>query len=170
MRRRAAALLIAGALALVPVSGCAALVPRPVPAAAVECDPPAPPGATDAARAYTDAAHRAHEARVLLSDTIAAQDMMMSLDDLRTSAANDEAFLAEVRGIDFPPEAARAADDFVRAVEADDDFLLTAAAQDGYYAEHAAERNRLYENRTRAGHALREALGLPRSGCSLNLP
>lgn len=170
MRRRAAALTTTGMLVVSLLTGCAALLPAPRAAEPVVCDPDAPAGASAEAQAYTEAAHRAHAARKALSDKITAQGNTMSLDDMRTSAVNDEAFLAELGELTFPPEAADAARAFVHAVELDSGFLLAAAAEDGYYSAHLDERERLYEDRTRSGLALREALDLPPSGCSLSLP
>lgn len=147
------------------LTGCVA--PRPAP---VACDPPAPAGASVAAQEYAAAAHDALEARRVLSDTIAAQDMMMSLDDMATAASIDTDFLADVRDIRFPRSAAAIADDFVRAVEADDVFLRAAAAQDGHYGAHLDERETLLAERNHQGERLRDALGLPQSSCALNLP
>ena len=94
----------------------------------------------------------------------------MSLDDMRRAAEIDQAFLVDVRAIRFPEGAAAPAQDFIAAVEAEDEFLLTAAGQDGWYGAHLAERDRLGEERGAASQVLREALGLPASGCQLNLP
>ncbi|WP_155859334.1 hypothetical protein [Cellulomonas sp. KRMCY2] len=147
------------------LTGCAMV--RPVP---VSCDPPVPADASAAAREYAATTHDALGARRELSDTIAEQNMMMSRDDMRTAATIDADFLVGVRAIVFPRDAVSSADDFIRAVEADDTFLLAAAADEGYYGARLDERERLREERIQAGLRLREALGLPPSACSLNLP
>ncbi|WP_199423380.1 hypothetical protein [Actinotalea solisilvae] len=159
---------VVGLLVAATLTGCA-LTPV-APQAATQCDPPAPPGVSQAAQAYANATHEALLDRIELSDTIAAQNMMMSLDDMRRAAEIDQAFLADVRAIRFPEGAAAPAQDFIAAVEAEDEFLLTAAAQDGWYGAHLAERGRLDEERGAASRALRDALGLPASGCRLTLP
>lgn len=170
MRRHLAHLAVGSVLAVAALSGCAALVPRPVAPTPVACNPAPPADASPAAVAYAEATDRALQERQQLSDKIADQDMLMSRDDMRTGAVIDEAFLVDVRAIDFPPEAGAAAETFVLAVEAEGVFLHAAAAEDDYYGAHLDERDRLHGERFRASIALREALGLPPSSCRLNLP
>lgn len=164
--------LVAAALAMTTLAGCGIVVPAPLPARteAVACDPPAPAGASPAAQQYAAAAHTALIARMELSATIEAQNNMMSLDDMRTEADIDHAFVMSVAAIPFPDDVAGYVTDFVRAVKDDDAFLLRAAAEQGYYDGHRDERETLLVERGRAGAALREALGLPQSGCMLSLP
>lgn len=167
MSTRAVAAALTGLMAAAALSGCAAALPQRT---QVLCDPPVPAGASTAAQAYAEATHDALQHRVALSDKIASQDMMMSLDDMRTAAKIDQDFLVEVRAIRFPAEASASAEAFVAAVEADGAFLLRAAGEDGYYGVHAAERDRLDATRLDASRELRADLGLPPSGCALNLP
>lgn len=166
MHDRAVSMIAAGCFAVLLLPGCT-VGPRSV----VGCDPPVPINASPAAREYADAAHDALRARRDLSDTIADQQMMMSRDDMATSATIDAEFLAVIQEIDFPVEAEASAEEFIDAVAADSAFLFeAAAADDGYYGAHAEERELLHAERTRTGAHLRDVLGLPPTSCRLNLP
>lgn len=165
--RTTAVAAAAGAAVLATVlGGC---VPLP-PTQAVTCNPPPPPGASAAAVAYSDAVAAAYPARKELSDKIAAQDMMMSLDDIATSARIDKQLLADLQVIEFPAEAQPAAAAFVALVKDDVAFLQRASQEDGWYTTHAAEGDAIHDARMDAGLELREVLGLEPSLCALNNP
>ncbi|KSW17756.1 hypothetical protein ATM99_17965 [Cellulomonas sp. B6] len=136
-----------------------------------DCSPEvAPAGAGPDAVAYVDAVNRSTPGRVALSDKIEAAGMQMYAEDLQTAVALDDAFLADLRTIEFSPAARPAADRFVVAVEQYRAFVQRALDRPGYLDAHRAEDDAVNDERASAGRALREALGLDRTSCRLNRP
>lgn len=142
-----------------------------VSAAAGSCEPETPPrGAGADAVAYLDAVNRTGPERLLLSDQIEAAGYRVTVTELVWAADIDEAFLNEVRAIDFSPAARPAADAFVAAVEDYQGFVVRSAQDPEYLAAHADEQTAVNAARARAGENLRTALALPQATCMLNRP
>jgi len=140
------------------------------PAASSACNVPPPPGASEAALAYLAAVDAAVPAWQALSTTLTHQGKVTHHDDLQTQVDADAPFLAALREIDFPPDAAPYADKLILAIQAYDDFLTTAYNTDGYLSSHLDDDGRLNLIRAQSSSQLREVLDLQPSTCTFNRP
>jgi hypothetical protein len=129
-----------------------------------------PAGTSKAALAYLAAVDAATPAWRALDATLTAHDGDVYRADLLTQVNSDASFLAALRAIAFPPEAAQAADGLVAAVQAYDAFLQTGYDNFDYYIAHQADDDRLNETRAESSGRLRVALGVPQSTSSFGRP
>jgi len=91
-------------------------------------------------------------------------------DDLLTQVDADAPFLAALVAIQFPPDAAPAANELVAAVQAYDAFLTTEYENFGTYGWYTAQDEQLRQTRADSSAHLRDVLGLPASTAMLRRP
>lgn len=176
-RRRGLVVLavVVGAL-LTPVGlGVVAAVVIPVVLNAREQPAPcgtetAPPGAPPEAVAYVEAANRTTPGRTVLSDAIVAEGHMVTDAHLAAAVTLDDAFLADLRAIPFSPETQPAGQEMIAAVEAYRAYLVRVLEVPMDPDVRRAEGEAVNARRAQAGDSLRDALGLPPSGCAFHRP
>ncbi|WP_159805159.1 hypothetical protein [Cellulomonas citrea] len=134
------------------------------------CDTVPGEGASPAAQAYAAAVNAAYPAWQAVDATIRSEGGVAHRDDLLSQVNADTPFVAALQSIDFPPDVAPLGQDLIAAVQAYDSFLMTPYTTDGYMAAHTDDDKRLNETRASSSHALRQALGLPASTCTVIRP
>jgi hypothetical protein len=179
---RGAAVVACLSVLLVALGGCSSTVPKDV-SATVDQSPhtmtrsagpsmaaTSPAGTSKAALAYLAAVDAATPAWRDLDATLTSHDGDVYRVDLLTQVNSDASFLAALRAITFPPEAAQAAEGLIAAVQAYDTFLQTGYDNFDYYIAHQADDDRLNETRSESSGRLRVTLGLPQSTSTFNRP
>jgi hypothetical protein len=128
-----------------------------------------PAGASPAAAAYVAAVRASMPAWQAVSDHVGRTGMVDS-NDLIAQADADEAFLAAIKAIDYPPEILPAAQDLYAAIVSYHEYLrhtLDTAFEDEARAEQSQAAN---ADRSAASHALRADLDLPPTPCAYHRP
>ncbi|MCR6491544.1 hypothetical protein [Cellulomonas sp. P24] len=83
--------------------------------------------------------------------------------DLLAQVDADKLFLAALRGITFPTDAAAAAENLIAAIEAYDAFLMAGYKDLASYVSNPNEDDHLNATRAQSSGHLRSLLGLPAS-------
>ncbi len=141
----------------------------PAPSAAGTSCTVLPADASDVARAYVAATDTATAGWLQVDANVRATGEVHR-DDLPIQMSADAIFVAGLRAIEWPADAAPTAQQLIAIVEQYDAMLAAGYEQQGYLAEHRDDVASLDEQRARTSHALREILNLPQSSCTFLRP
>lgn len=160
--------MLLGAAAL--AAGLTACSPTSLDGIALGCGVTAPAGASEAAQAYAAAVNASTAGWQKIDENIQVSGDTVHRSDLRLQIKTDARFVANLRAIDFPPDAAPAGAALIAAVEEYDAFLQRGYDDWDYYVSNQPEDSRLNETRAGASAHLRELLDLPPSVCIYSRP